>query len=888
MAQGDLFRQFVDLGGILDKATAAGVINTEKRLELLSDVYTAELNINAARKKMLQSDTKSLNIFKKLASVANNISDAMKENLEIKGKIKQDEQFIAKLEKTRQKEISKGNTNVANALKEQIEQKTLALQLDKVSLQQMRQSIPLLGKLGSAGSFISDSLAKVGNFFGGGSLIFSGIATIVSGLFSIGGAIINMMISPLKKAFNIFLEIQSTVGNLAADIGLTAKESNNLLNNFADLTLSAMKFGGSMKDVATIFQEFSNTTNKNRFFSEREIEQLTELGLGTGLGVQGASELAASFDNIGISLENTINLTDRARNLAAKYNVNTTKVLKTYQGLVQSLTGIGFGKGLDNLTKLAAKANAIRFDIAESTKSFADAFFDPEKAVEASARMQTLGGKFAASFGDPMQLAFESMSDPTALAEKFASTVSEIAQKDGKGGYFISPADRKMLKIAAETLGQNYEDAVATAIEQKKIADKMTYLSKSNFNLMGMDEGDKLSLAGLMQLNEKGKYEIKMSDGTMQLLENMTDKSQLKAILDAREKNDKAAIQRQNLAERLSLIMDRFMMGFSNVFTKLFGGTNFESFLQNIEASGTKVAEFVSAIIKNSGGMEKIINDIINRASDLFKTIQGIFEGDSPFTTKLMNGISVLIKGVWDIINPYLEVGFGKLLTAIGEATGFDSVKSWGEKMILNAASKNETINSFVPEDKKQKMVENINENKNSLSLKQWGLVIGASLIAGAATGGIGAIPAGLATAAAVGGGTAAASYGYNVLTTEDYKQPTAKPTTGKNMGVMNDGVIYKDGSYAKFAKGDMVQFIDQAAYEKALSGGGMNSGGSGSIQHTGVITIKSDDGKVVTWDQMYNARDLIGSRMASINKSYENGFGNYQNSNVSPIKPLM
>lgn len=884
MAQGDLFRQFVDLGGVLDKAAQANIISTEKRLELLSDVYTAELNINSARKKMLQSDTKSLNIFKKLASIANNISDAMKENLEIKNKIKENEQFIGKLEKARQKEINKGNTDVANALKKQIEQKTLALQLDKVSLQQMRQTIPILGKLGSAGSFLSDTFAKFGNFFSGGGLIFGGITTIIGGLISISSTIFDMILAPLKKAFNVFLEIQNTVGNLAADIGLTAKESNGLLNNFADLTLSAMKFGGSMKDVATIFQEFSNTTNKNRFFSEREIGQLTELGLGTGLGVQGASELAASFDNIGVSLEKTINLTDKARGLAAKYNVNTTKVLKTYQGLVQSLTGIGFGKGLDNLTKLAAKASAIRFDIAESTKAFADAFFDPEKAVEASARMQTLGGKFAASFGDPMQLAFESMSDPTALAEKFANTVSEIAQKDGKGGYFISPADRKMLKIAAETLGQNYEDAVATAIEQKKIADKMTFLSKSNFNLMGMDESDKLSLAGLMQLNEKGKYEIKMSDGTMQLLENMTDKSQLKAIVDARAKNEQAAIQRQNLAERLSLIMDRFMMGFSNVFTKLFGGTNFESFLQNIEASGTKVAEFVSAIIKNSGGMEKIINDIIERASGLFKTIQGIFEGDSPFTTKLMNGISLLIKGVWDIINPYLEVGFGKLLTAIGEATGFDSVKSWGEKMILNAASKNETINSFVPQDKKQKMVENINKEQNSLSLKQWGLVIGAGLVAGIATGGFGAIPAAAATALAVGGGSKL----YNSATTEDYKPPTAKPTTGKNMGVMNDGVIYKDGSYAKFAKGDMVQFIDQAAYEKALSGGGMNAGGSGSIQHSGVITIKSDDGKVVTWDQMYNARDLIGSRIASISKSYENGFGNYQNSNNSPIQPLL
>jgi hypothetical protein len=75
------------------------------------------------------------------------------------------------------------------------------------------------------------------------------------------------------------------------------------------------------------------------------------------------------------------------------------------------------------------------------------------------------------------------MSDPTALAEKFANTVSEIAQKDGKGGYFISPADRKMLKIAAETRGQNYEDAVATAIEQKKMADS---ISKGEFSMRDM------------------------------------------------------------------------------------------------------------------------------------------------------------------------------------------------------------------------------------------------------------------------------------------------------------------------------------------------------------------------------------------------------------------
>ena len=67
-----------------------------------------------------------------------------------------------------------------------------------------------------------------------------------------------------------------------------------------------------------------------------------------------------------------------------------------------------------------------------------------------------------------------------------------------------------------------------------------------------------------------------------------------------------------------------------------------------------------------------------------------------------------------------------------------------------------------------------------------------------------------------------------------------------------------------------------------------MGVGGSNNMQHHGTITIKSDDGKVVTWDQMYASRDILGGRIASINEGHKGGFGNYQNSNMSPIQPLI
>jgi hypothetical protein len=864
-------------------------------------------NMYETKRDMLKSDYKGLNVFKRIASSGSKILEQTEKINKTKKTIQNTEKQLVDIAKDYEKAKKNGNLSEADALKKQHQALQVKNAQNKIGLKQMQQTIPVLGKLSAQGGKIGAVSDAVIGGVGGFMSIIPIIGDIIGGIIGMGKKMFDFFI-PIEKAFGVFLEMQTTVGNLAADIGLTEKGSRNLLNNFASLSISAMNFGGSMKDVATIIQQFSEVTGKNRLFNEKEVGQLVELGLGTGLGVQGASELAASFDNIGVSLENTINLTDRARNLAAKYNVNTTKVLKTYQGLVQSLTGIGFGKGLDNLTKLAAKATAIRFDIVASTKAFADAFFDPEKAVEASARMQTLGGKFAASFGDPMQLAFESMTDPTALAEKFANTVSGIVQKDGEGNYFISPADRKMLKIAAETLGQNYEDAVATAIEQKKIADKMTVLSKAGF--MGIKEDDKPAIASLMKLGEGGKYGIDLGDGTVTLLESITDKSLLNRVLEERKKSEQAAMGRKNIMERFEMIYDRFVMGFSNVFTNLFNSKDFSNFLVEMESAGTSIAKFISEDVMGENGFTTMFKGILASGKTVFEEIQKIFsekKGEG-ILDKLGKTVSLLFNEfvlpsvikLFKYIMPLIEYTFGSLLEIIGDVLpgflGGDKAKRKGLEMQKNSLSSDVMNDIFGKDEIKKQQKQKTSEYEKSKEIS------GGERLINFGTGGLKSAFSSIGNLLGLALGDTKMSewaekqgliqaeamsdmtFGY--MDKFSGYDPYEK---GKSYGNFDDGVIYKDGSYGKFGKGDMVQFIDQAAMERASSGYGSGGNmGNGTIQHGGTIIIKSDDGKVVTWDQMYNARDLIGSRISSINKSYENGFGNYQNSNVSPIKPLM
>lgn len=947
-SQGDFFRQFTETEGVLDRARRAGIVTERERLAILTDVYTAEINISQARKDMLKSDVKGLNVLKRVASVGKKIRDQQKQNLEFSKKIKENDALIEKLELKILRARRRGDTEFADALNKQRDKMKLDNQMNKVTQQQMRRTIPLLGRMGSVGAIISDVMVSIGNVLGS---VFSILGSVASTLIKVGSILVKIVLAPLKKAFNVFLEIQSTVGNLAADIGLTADESRGLLNNFASLTLSAMKFGGTMKDVAILMSTFSETTGKNRLFNEREVEQLIELGLGTNLGVQGAADLAASFDNIGISLERTIGLTDKARNMAAKMNLNSTKILKTYKSLVESLTGIGFGRGLDNLTKLAAKATAIRFDIVKSTESFTDSFSDLEKAVEASARMQVLGGKFAENFGDPMQLAFESMNDPAKLAERVTGLVKGAIIKSGKD-FIIPPAERKMLKIAAETLGQDYNELKNTALEQAKIADKMTALGKSGFSLMGLDEEDRLGIASLMQLNQQGKYEIRMSDGTTKLLENITDKNQLKAIIDARKKNEDAALQRKNLLERLSMIVDRFMLSFSTVFTKLLGGTEFESFLQMVEKAGTGMAKFIMEDIMGNDGLANSFKDLLKNAKLVFEEILKIFGGEGSFMTKIGKTLTLLFKEVAipiikEIISftaPFLKAGIGKMLEVVGNALptmlGGKKIKNYGLQMQSEALASSEALRDlYGGEGTQSNVASKMTPDSGGSLLQGAGLgvksLLGATNIPGGVIEGLkGPVGKNAARLANIGmkrggqwgskalgmaakripvlGAVASLLFAVKDLSEGDYTGMGLNLASGtanlanivapgvgsvvsmgidagnaaREMGNFDDGVIYKDGSYAKFNKGDMVQFIDQAAMERATGSGGVGS--TNSVQHSGVITIKSDDGKVVTWDQMYGARDLIGSRLKSITDSYNRGFGNYQNGNVAPIQPLI
>ena len=871
MAQGDILANFIN--NPLARANSSGRISDAETLSIKKQLLSNEIAIYNRKKEIYKLDLKEKGLLGGMADIGKKWVKSTKDLRDYKKAQISDEKILTDITKKIYALRSKGDRESAKMMLEMAKSKKLQMAMDRVQQNQVLRSIPILGRMGAFGERTAEAVAATSESFG---VISAILGPIVKGIFAAGAAVVGILLAPLTKSFETFLKIQSTVGNLSADIGLSKSESAQLLNNFASLTIQASMFGGTMEDVSKIIQTFSETTGRNRVFDKEEIGKLTELGLATGLGVQGAAEMIGKFDNLGVSITSALKLTDKARASAVKLGLNTTDVLKNYNALVTNLSGYQFKNGLEGLVKLAATATSLKIDLAQTASNLSNKLFDLEGAVEAAARLQTLGGKFAEQFGDPFDLMFQAQNDPGKLAEKMVASIQTKMKRGADGSMIISPMDRKIIMEAADALGESGDVWVKGAIKAADLADKMQQLNK-NGGLMGMSDENQKALANLVKINEKGEYVIKNSAGVDTLLSAMTDRTQLEALLATRELNDKAAIQRKNISDRFGLIVDRFLLGTSQVFVRLNGILENNNFMNSVEAFGKNIAEklipFIDKIFNPNGGVYKFFDSLTKTLTEIMSKVQKVFDANGGDIWKsIKEGFSLLVKSIWDEVMPYIKEAMGTIFIAMEDIPIIGkSMASAGYKMQIDAAMKNKDIYDI---NGGKNGVNNKIGKRNSDSGSLMGGIIGGGVggALGALLLGILAAPAtgGLSLALATAGGVALGStIGYNAM-------------GDKNIEPVQDALITPSGNVLKGSKGDIGILMDQAGMSRGLGNG------VSEIKHSGTITIRSDDGKEITLRDLDRiGRQTLATYMSSAQDNNDKGFGLNSSMNRMPISPL-
>ena len=311
----------------------------------------------------------------------------------------------------------------------------------------------------------------------------------------------------LKAGWKYLQEQDKIIKSTVLNLGLSGAKSAEMRKSFEDSAGFAYRLGANLTDIQSIMTGFADETGRAHILTEKMVENVVAMGKGTGLGIEGATQLAAQFEYMGVDVKQTMNFVQGVVDTSERMGVNTTKVLKNINNNFKKLNTYTFQQGVKGLGEMATYAELFKVDITEALNA-ADVARSLEGAIDLAAQLQIMGGEFAKT--DPFEMLFLSRNDPAKFTEKLSEMTRGIVtfRKNSEGimEKFISPADRDRLRNVAKSLNMSVEQMTLMA-ERRAEMDKLGQAIGG----FGLSKEQKEALQGASKFNsENGKFQVKV------------------------------------------------------------------------------------------------------------------------------------------------------------------------------------------------------------------------------------------------------------------------------------------------------------------------------------------------------------------------------------------
>lgn len=356
------------------------------------------------------------------------------------------------------------------------------------------------------------------------------------------------IVKKLTEAAKIDL---STFNKSISDLSSGAQAINNtflqsrqriseLMLSIADTTPGINRLGGSIADVSDTINKIALASRRNVIASSEDVEKLYAASKLLG---KEADTIVNSFANVGVGISEIGNQVENSINYVRSIGGNAKEVMGTVVENTEKLNRFQFEGGVVGLTKMAAQASMLRFDMA-NTFALAEKVLTPEGAIETAAAFQRLGVS-AGNLADPFQLMNQSINDPSGLQDSLINVGKQFTYFDEKTKSFkINPQGvltlREMEKEANLLPGSLSKAGLAAAELDKRI----TSISPS---IKFKEEDDRKLLANIASMKD-GKYQVELEDGSKKELSELTQK-QVDDLIEKQKTGPKTLeeIQRKQL-----------------------------------------------------------------------------------------------------------------------------------------------------------------------------------------------------------------------------------------------------------------------------------------------------------------------------------------------------
>jgi len=314
----------------------------------------------------------------------------------------------------------------------------------------------------------------------------------------------------LKFNASTFIEAAERMSSFANQVNKTFGQGRQrvteLMTAITDSVPNVNRLGGEISDVAETIEKVATASRRNVIASSKDVEKLFAASKVLGTDAQVLSD---AFLDIGVGIERIPEQLEKSMEYVRSIGGNSKQVFESVQRNMDQMNRYQFEGGVVGLTKMAAQASMLRFNMNETFK-LADRVLDPEGAIEVASAFQRLGVA-AGNLADPFQLMNQSINDPSGLQNSLADVAKQFTYFDEKTKTFkINPQGVMTLREMEKQTGVSAAEMSKLGLAAAELDQRLSAVNQAGLKIA--TEEDKQYLANIAKMGEGGEYEVKITD----------------------------------------------------------------------------------------------------------------------------------------------------------------------------------------------------------------------------------------------------------------------------------------------------------------------------------------------------------------------------------------
>lgn len=349
------------------------------------------------------------------------------------------------------------------------------------------------------------------------------------------GSSLSNMYDTMKNIVEPWAKVNDAASKYAKSVAMSAVGMKALTDRTIDNVVNkkiGINYNISTDELIKAQQQYVQTVGRSLSIDDYQQESL---GAMTSIMGERAAELAAAFENFGVNLNTTAEHSGKLFDKASKTGVSFEKLTDNVAKNIKIAQNYTFKNGLKGLESMAAKAVALKMDMAQ-VAALAEKVGSVEGSIDVASRLQVLGGPFAA-MADPLGMMSEGLTDMEGLMDRVTKMIGGLGSFNRETGEVeVSAFNKKRIAAAASAMGISYDTMMESVNAQAKRGEIAKQIGASaNANNLSDDMKELLKNTATFDKNGKAGVSI---NGEFKSIDELTDADYKTLVKETQSESD--------------------------------------------------------------------------------------------------------------------------------------------------------------------------------------------------------------------------------------------------------------------------------------------------------------------------------------------------------------